>query len=425
MKKEVKELLNNRMAKTDKLVLAVSGGVDSVVLLDLIAQAHPKSNITVAHVNHGMRKEAKGDEKFVMELAEKYGLEFVLGNFNLVGKSEAAARKARYDFLEKVRKKTGSKYILTAHHLDDQAETLILNLARGTGPLNFWGMNNLEGNIFRPLLGIPKVEIENCARQRKLKWVTDSSNNNLKYARNRIRHMIIPELKKINPKFLSAVKSEVELGQMAATELTSVAKNKEKNIKNGKTLDIKELNKQTSFLKELIVFRFLTEALGRADIYRKNVKEVLSIINSSGTKKTSIGTFTIEKNYDKIIFSPKNSPRISETKIEPGKSYKFGRFSLKSTFSAGESSKNNILISPEIAYNLRVRSIRPGDKIKTRAGTKKISDIFTDAKINLSERKSWPIVTAGNEVVWVPLLQASGKALKKSRNKVLIIEVKK
>jgi tRNA(Ile)-lysidine synthase len=205
-----------------------------------------------------------------------------------------------------------------------------------------------------------------------------------------------------------------------------LAERKEQKLKEGTALKLDALKKETPFMQELIIFRFLREMMGRTgDVYRKNVTALRTLLDSKGTKKTIIGTFTFEKNYDKIIFSPKKSSLEGEKRIIPVRVYKFGDFTLKSGFSSGKSSKNNILLLPEIAYNLRVRSMQPGDRIKTKTGTKKISDVFTDAKVNANERKSWPIVVMGNELVWVPLLTAYEKAISESKDKVLIIEVQK
>ncbi len=172
-----------------KYVLAVSGGVDSMVLLDLLAK-EPSIELIVAHFNHGIRPEAGLDEVFVAKKAENYGVKFVSGHGQL-GKdaSEALAREARYKFLRKAREKHSAKAIITAHHQDDLIETALLNTLRGT---NFRGLISIKNNseIRRPLLGYSKREILNYAQANNLKWREDSSNQDSKYLRNRLREKV-------------------------------------------------------------------------------------------------------------------------------------------------------------------------------------------------------------------------------------------
>lgn len=167
-------------------VIAVSGGVDSIVLLDLLAK---ESNIKllVAHYNHGIRTDAHEDKKHVMELARKYRLPFVYDEGNLGSDaSENAARVARYNFLHKVKAQSGARGIITAHHQDDVLETALLNILRGT---HRKGMTSLQSTdiVKRPLLQIPKKKLVSYARANGLVWREDSTNTDAKYTRNALR----------------------------------------------------------------------------------------------------------------------------------------------------------------------------------------------------------------------------------------------
>lgn len=173
-----------------RYVVAVSGGVDSVALLDMLAR-QPNLLLTVAHFDHGIRPDSAEDAAFVRQLAEQYGLPFVTERTELGPEaSEATARTARYDFLRRAQQQAGADAIVTAHHQDDLLETAILNILRGTGRR---GLTSLQdtADIKRPLLGTPKKDIEAYAVQHKLSWREDSTNHDERYTRNYIRRRLL------------------------------------------------------------------------------------------------------------------------------------------------------------------------------------------------------------------------------------------
>jgi tRNA(Ile)-lysidine synthase len=180
-------------------VVAVSGGVDSVVLLDILAKPAssfqlPTSKLVVAHLDHGIRESSSKDREFVQDLAVKYGLQFVYNIANLgAGASEATARKARYEFLHAVRRACDAKAIITAHHQDDRIETAFINLIRGTGRKGLTSLTT-KNSIIRPLLHYSKCDVVTYAKERGLQWREDATNKDAKYLRNKIRHSIVPKL---------------------------------------------------------------------------------------------------------------------------------------------------------------------------------------------------------------------------------------
>ncbi len=176
-----------------KYVVAVSGGVDSMVLLDLLA-SHPGVELVVAHFEHGIRDDSDDDRQLVGQTAQRYGLPFVYEHGNLGPKvSEATARAARYAFLRRVQAEQGAAAIVTAHHQDDVIETAIINLVRGTGPR---GLSSLKstGDIVRPLLGIPKVDLLAYANEHHVMWHEDSTNSDDRYLRNYIRRYVVARM---------------------------------------------------------------------------------------------------------------------------------------------------------------------------------------------------------------------------------------
>lgn len=176
-----------------KYIVAVSGGVDSVCLLNLLVD-HDGYDLVVAHVDHGIRPDSAEDAILVKNLAQSYNLPFVTTKLDLgPGASEEAARKARYEFLFDQLKIHQAQAILTAHHADDLLETSILNMRRGTDRYGALGGMNREG-IIRPLINVSKKELLDCAAQHNLKWNEDSTNQDTKYARNQVRHEVIPKI---------------------------------------------------------------------------------------------------------------------------------------------------------------------------------------------------------------------------------------
>jgi len=179
-----------------KYVVAVSGGVDSVALLHILQQLRTSAapgtyGLTVAHFDHGIRPDSAEDHRFVRELARQYGLPYIYGQGALgVHASEAAARKARYDFLRTAQAAAGAQAIVTAHHMDDALETAVHNIIRGTGRRGLTSLQSTE-SIKRPLLHVPKQEIIAYAVANQLEWREDSTNASNDYTRNYIRHNIL------------------------------------------------------------------------------------------------------------------------------------------------------------------------------------------------------------------------------------------
>jgi len=172
-------------------VVAVSGGVDSMVLLDLLRQ-QSDIKLVVAHYDHGIRDDSDLDRQLVQQVTKKHGLPFVYDHGSLgAGASEATARSARYEFLHRVRQASGAKAIITAHHEDDLLETAVLNMLRGTGRRGLTSLGSSD-TVLRPLLHIPKTELITYARQQELPWNEDSTNIDTQYTRNAVRHQIMP-----------------------------------------------------------------------------------------------------------------------------------------------------------------------------------------------------------------------------------------
>lgn len=202
-----------------KVIVAVSGGVDSVVLLDLLA-SQSRAGLIVAHVNHGIRDDSDSDEQFVSELAGRYGLAFTSVRLGLApAASEETARLARYAWLETQKEKYGAVSIATAHHQDDVLETVVINLIRGTG----WrGLASLRSTAsrHRPLLTWSKAEVVAYALEHDLTWREDSTNDSLRYLRNRVRVGVIPRMSiEQRAAFIRLYEAQVRVREMIDREV--------------------------------------------------------------------------------------------------------------------------------------------------------------------------------------------------------------
>ncbi len=211
-----------------KYVIAVSGGVDSVVLLNLLhnqSQTNPNLKLIVAHFDHGIRPDSHKDLELVRDYTHKYGLGFYFKEGHLGKKtSEQIARESRYDFLKTIVKKEQASGLITAHHQDDLIETTILNIIRGTGRKGLTSLSSSK-ELCRPLLKYPKSEIINYAKSHNLTWREDSTNNDLKYLRNYIRHKIVTKLDdKSRIKLISLIDNQTELNKAIDDQLSGILK---------------------------------------------------------------------------------------------------------------------------------------------------------------------------------------------------------
>ncbi len=367
-----------------KVVVGVSGGADSVVLAHVLKKLGYQ--ITLVHLNHTLRgNDSDADEAFVIELAQKWKVPFVTSRVKLPkrGNLENEGRKARYGFFEKVRQAQRAKYIAVAHHQDDQIETILLHAERGAGMRGLCGMNMLSGHLLRPLLSIPKSEILKYAEKNKLAYRHDLSNFDPGFRRNRLRHEVIPELKKKDKQFASKLLQLSELARRQHDEVVRrTAAWAEKHIKDHRfsRLDFVTLPK-------MLQAEVLLNIIGRQDIYRKHIDELMEFIFKGATgKKKIFSDVTFHLQYDEVYLETQQSqtPHLKKQKIDSGTTL-WGSYSIRY--------KGDKLIY--------VRQWKPGDRFQPAGmkGSKKIQDFFTDSKIPRAERKSIPIIVDRNDSV--------------------------
>jgi tRNA(Ile)-lysidine synthetase-like protein len=279
-------------------------------------------------------------------------------------------------------------------------------------------------------LQVTREEILEYAALRKLTFFEDVTNSDTRLNRNLIRHKVVPELKNINPQAVRNIGRAIAMGQESAPLLRAEAEKHRKRVVENNTLDVKKFNEiESLFLKKEVLRGFLASLKQgiepEKDIYGKNISEILNILDKPGTKFTKIGNLTLEKSYGSLrLFTTEKSISVDQAepvKLEEGTTF-FG-FYFKTKDVSPISGKNNVYFSSLIPYNLSIRAPRPGDKIQTAVGTKKLQDIFTDAKVPKERRKTWPVLVYENEILWVPGLAKQKDHLKKQSRESFNIEV--
>lgn len=409
--------------KEEKLLLAVSGGPDSVVMTDLMAKAG--FNFAIAHCNFKLRgADADADEAFVLDLAGKLKVPFFSTSFHTKKYAEEhkfsiqmAARELRYQWLEETRAENNFDYISTAHHLNDSLETVLINLVKGTGISGMTGIDARIKKVVRPLLFATRSEIEYYARENNLEYRTDLSNMSDDYLRNKIRHHIVPVLKEINPSLEKTF--ELNLAQLQDTELLAnmfIAQVKEKIlIHNGEEIkiNISELKKmpagQTILFETLKDYNF-TPAVTR-QVFEKAGAQSGKIFNSTSHQLIKHGNFFILQPVEEI--NDQKDIRIEKT----GSKIKSGDDAilisqLNVNFEQDKDRLDDVMKDRNFAaldlgklkFPLLLRSWQAGDLFVPygmKGRKKKLSDFLTDEKMSLDKKRQIKVLLSGNEIVWV------------------------
>ena len=401
------------------VVLACSYGPDSMVLLDLLKKTNLR--IVVAHVNHKLRKESDEEELLLKEYCKQNNIIFELKIINekIDGNFEMIARNIRYDFFEVLINKYHSSYLFTAHHGDDLIETILMRLTRGSSLKGYAGFNMITKKknytLVRPLIYYTKEDIKKYVTENKIPYAIDNTNNEEKYFRNRYRLNILPELKKENKnvhlKFLELNEELNEYEEYFNKETNKIYNDVYKN----NILEIDKFQLLDNIFKKRILQRILYEIYNKAiiNINNNHIDLINKLIDSP--KKNSIIYFPnnlyIQKEYNKISFSFKEE-KISSYNYELKGNTKLLNGYINFIDNNSEEKSNYIirLNSKEIKLPLYARSRKQGDKIKVKnlGGTQKISSIFIDNKLTLSERDTQPIVHDSNkEILWIPGIKKS------------------
>jgi tRNA(Ile)-lysidine synthase len=418
-----------------KLLLATSGGLDSMVMVNLF---HKLSfEIAMAHCNFQLRAvESFEDQKFIQNHAEENGMNLFLTQFDTEAfakdyklSTQVAARELRYNWFQEIVDTENFDFILTAHHADDNAETFLINLSRGTGLDGLTGIPSQSGNVIRPLLIFSRKEIENFAKENNVNWREDSSNASDKYLRNKIRHHLVPILKELNPDFLSSFRKTQTYLQESQTMVEDasimVYQQVAKEIGEDTHFDLKKLKQLSNYKSYLYqwlrdfgftawqdIYDLVGGQTGK-QVYSKDFRllknrETLILVSKREAEETE--EFLIEKNQDKV-----NIPlNLSFCKVAD----------------IGIVSNTTIFVDEnKLDYPLVLRKPIKGDFLHPygmNGKTKKLSKLFKDEKLSLLEKEDSWIICSENQIVWViGLRQDERFKIESYTTNILKIEIEK
>ncbi len=420
---EVLKFLKTLVKHDDTVVVAVSGGPDSMALLNLLIKLRTNVpiHIVCAHVHHNIRKESDKEKEFVETYCKNNDVKFEFLKIEKYHNQEnfhQEARAIRYHFFEQIVNKYHAQYLMTAHHGDDLIETILMRLVRGSSLRGYSGFPKISfmGNyhLVRPLITVTRNEINEYLEINKIPYVLDASNQKDQYTRNRYRKYVVPQLKKennhVNEKFLKF--SEMIL--QSYEYINSVVKEKQGRVFDDNFINIEQWKKENSFLQRQIIQYVLTfiykDNLDMInDRHVQNIQKFLLTANSN-SYLTLPCSIVLTKEYDRALFEKKKNYNSYHYILEDCILLPNGYSVEKVT---EEESDNNFVCRLDISQiqlPIIIRTKRNGDRmnIKGLNGAKKISDIFTDEKIPKNQREIWPIVTdSSGKVLWLPGLKKS------------------
>ena len=416
-----------------KLFLAVSGGLDSMVLLHLLKQL--PYEIAVLHCNFQLRGlESFGDQTFVENYCDQNNIAVFTTQFDTEAfakdyklSTQVAARELRYSWFYELLEEKNFDYILTAHHADDNLETFIINLSRGTGLDGLSGIPEQNDKIIRPLLPFSREEILKYAEENKIQWREDSSNASNKYLRNKIRHDLVPVLKELNPNFLNAFQktqsylqeSQIMVEDASIMIYQQVAKEAGEDIH----FDLKKLKKLPNYKSYLYQWLHEFGFLAWNDIY--------DLVNGQSGKQVFSAEFRLLKNRDILILSP-ISEMSEKEQFEIKKKKKEVNFPLKLKLcNVGhitiDSNRTIFVDADKIQFPLVLRKWNEGDVFHPfgmHGKSKKVSKLFKDEKLSLIEKEQTWILCSDDKIVWViGIRQDERFRIKNTSNKILKIEL--
>lgn len=428
--------LENILNTNEKVLLGVSGGMDSMVMVDLFSKAG--FNFGIAHCNFGLRgKESDEDSSFVKSLAAKYKVSFYLEEFDTLTHAKThsssiqmTARELRINWFEELISKQNYDYYATAHHLDDQIETILNNFFRGTGISGLHGILPKRGHLIHPMLFCYRNQIEDYAIQNNLDYRTDSSNKKTDYTRNQIRHQLIPVIKSIYPTYQKTISDNTQRIQ----KIESIYKNHIQQIADELTEENKEYNKISinNLLQLQPVETYLYELIKQFGFNYTNATDIIDSIDSDSGKYFLSDSHKITKDRTDLIIEKRILTDQQELVFEKDENIRLDSGSLDCKFQKATSefiiSKNpNVahLDSDKIIFPIKLRKWQQGDFFYPLGMNQKklLSDFFIDNKISIPDKEKTWILLSEDQIVWIVGLRIDNRyKIRKSTKDIMRIE---
>ncbi|OQX86339.1 tRNA lysidine(34) synthetase TilS [candidate division KSB1 bacterium 4484_87] len=444
------------IGEQEHVLVAVSGGVDSVVLFDLLWQFAQIKDVTlgIVHLNHSIRgNQADEDQLFVQKLADKYSVPFHHAKVNVPAfaekegyATEEAARILRYRFFENILQTTRAEKIALGHHADDQVETVLLHFFRGSGTAGLAGMKPRRGSYIRPLLFATRKEIENYAKSKGLDFRLDSTNLDVAYKRNRVRHELLPYLRNhfntgIDSSLLRTQKIMSEIDAFLQQQAAIAVKNCTIESKKDKIiLEIDTFLGYFIIIQKYMIFRLL-EQLGieRFSLSSEKLERIIERIQQRKIGKKEILPQGVKVSIDRNTVVFQRGEREFFEKIvalNENISLPNGSTILKLTTllmqETGElfSPKKNIEFVDweKVRGELKLRTIHSGDRFfpLNLNGSKKVSDFLSDLKVELHRRKEIPVLECDSGIIWLVGFRIDDRFKVTERTKILLkMEIEK
>ena len=422
--------LNTLTTKDETLVLALSGGVDSMVLFDILVKNDYK--VIVAHVNHKQRKESDIEYAAIKMLAEKHKLPFEGYTINdpIDSNFQSTARHLRLNFFKDVAKKHQANKIVLAHHLDDQIETFFMKFVKGSPLQNLQSMKSVSDfngiSLIRPLLQTTKEFLVDYAKNNHVLYYEDYSNYSDTYTRNRFRKQIIPNMIDENPNFYTMMLDRLDqlnaVNALIANQATNFLSHHKKTIPIKSFIALNPLI-QDEILRQL-VNRFTNKTY---NLSKQQLEQLLKLIHSQqGNMSYPIANvLVLHIEYNNFFISLPTEDSQKYIEITQAGTYHYDTqtsYVVTHDKSSHISSNYVVLWYNNKVFPLTIRPRKSGDQILCSFGHKKIKDLFIEKKISPSERNNIPLVANDKEVLWIPFLKMS-KYQKKLKKKIYIYEV--
>lgn len=437
----------------DRVLAGVSGGADSVCLLMVLLELKKEIDfeIKVVHVEHGIRgAESLRDAEYVKNLCTKYGIDYECVSFDIPSmarkeklSTEEAGRIARYQAFEQVGERWNATRIAVAHNQNDQAETILWNLARGSGLDGAAGIRPVRGKIIRPLLECSRSEIEEFLRKKDITWCEDCTNRELDYTRNIIRNQLLPDMEKqLNNKViahLAAFGTEMRRTEELLQTLEEEACRKMAVIRPGEArIKVEKFGREAALLQERMIRNCLKKAgCGLKDLQREHIERIRDLADMQSGKKVSLpGKWTAHREFDQLVIQKegeaykKELPEIQlkipgETQAETG--YFVTRIISNENQPIVQKKYTKWLNYDKISKGILLRGRKTGDYlvVNRQGGRKKLKAYLTEEKIPASQRDHVWLLTSGEEVLWVVGYRISeAYKVEKSTEKILEITYK-